>query len=67
VKFGPIIQFFRIGERMSRREDNIVNCAERIAKKIKQGPRKIDGQYSKAVMIELERMDNHHRDKADDR
>jgi len=52
---------------MSRREDNIVNCAERIAKKIKQGPRKIDGQYSKAVMIELERMDNHHRDKADDR
>ena len=51
---------------MSRQEDNIVNCAKRLIEKLNKAKYyKLNGQYPKSVQIEIERMKNHCRDKAD--
>ena len=45
---------------MARQDDNIVNCAERLVKKLNSGySRKFNNEYSKEVQKEIERMKNH--------
>ena len=51
---------------MSRQDDNIFKCAERMVKKMSKSPyRKLNGEYPKPVQVEIERMKQHCRDKAD--
>ena len=48
---------------MSRREDNIVNCAKRMTDKLaKSRYYKLNGEYPKPVQVEIARMMNHCRD-----
>ena len=50
----------------TRQDDNIVNCAQRLVKKFESGKwSKLNGEYSKQVSIEIERMKKHCKDRAD--
>lgn len=51
---------------MGMQDDNIFKCAKRMVEKMSKSPyHKLDGQYPKPVQIEIERMKQHCRDKAD--
>ena len=45
---------------MSRQDDNILKCAQRMVKKYNEGKySKSNGEYSKPVQVEIERMKKH--------
>lgn len=45
---------------MSRKDDNIVNCARRLTKKLNDSPYyKLNGEYPKSVQLEIGRMLEH--------
>lgn len=47
----------------TRQDDNIYKCAKRMVTKYETGKwSKLNGQYSKPVQTEIERMKNHCRD-----
>lgn len=47
---------------MSRQDGNILKCAQRMVKKYNEGSySKLNGQYSKPVQVEIERMKKHCR------
>ena len=52
---------------MSRQDDNIVKCAKRLVAKLETPKQayKYNGEFHKSVQVEIERMKNHCRDKAD--
>jgi hypothetical protein len=49
---------------MSRQDDNIVKCAERLVAKLGRGyARRVNGSYLTPVQVEIERMKKHCGDK----